>query len=125
MAKASLRQLPDAQLRGARALIRVDFNVPLDSRGHVTDDTRIRAALRAQASTEAIAHHLHPAVAGLLMDRELEYLGRGLGNPARPFVSILGGAKISGKIDVIESLLPKVDALLIGGAMASTFFRAM
>src|SRR5687768_5424159 len=58
------------------------------------------------------------------MGRELEYLGRALTDPARPFVAILGGAKISGKIDVIEALLPKVDRLLIGGAMANTFFRA-
>jgi phosphoglycerate kinase len=59
------------------------------------------------------------------MQRELEYLGRALASPARPFVAILGGSKISGKIDVVEALLPKVDAMLIGGAMACTFFRAM
>ena len=59
------------------------------------------------------------------MEKELEYLGGALANPKRPFVAILGGAKISGKIDVIEALLPKVDALLVGGAMACTFFKAM
>ena len=59
------------------------------------------------------------------MERELDYLGQALANPQRPFVAILGGAKISGKIDVIEALLPKVDALLVGGAMACTFYRAM
>jgi phosphoglycerate kinase len=233
--KAGVRQLTDAQLRGARALVRVDFNVPLDDRGHVMDDTRMRAAIptieyllqhgarvvllshlgrpkgrpepqyslgpvakhlrelvpqkvvfsdsvdfptlvkaskaltdaspillventrffpgeeknddtlagefaqlgdlfvndafgaahRAHASTEGVARHLRPAVAGLLMERELDYLGRALNDPPRPFVAILGGAKISGKIDVIEALLPKVDGLLIGGAMASTFYRAM
>jgi phosphoglycerate kinase len=233
--KASVRQLTDAQLRGARALVRVDFNVPLDDRQHVMDDTRMRAALptleyllshgarvvllshlgrpkgrpepqyslgpvakhlrellpqkvvfsdsvdfptlvkaskaltdtspillventrffpgeeknddalagefaqlgdlfvndafgaahRAHASTEGVARHLRPAVAGFLLERELDYLGRALNDPPRPFVAILGGAKISGKIDVIEALLPKVDGLLIGGAMASTFFRAM
>jgi phosphoglycerate kinase len=233
--KASVRQLTDAQLKGARALVRVDFNVPLDDRGHVTDDTRMRAAVptieyllkhgarvvllshlgrpkgrpeaafslapvarhlkelvpqkvvfsdsldfptlvkasralsdqspillventrffpgeeknddalagqfaqlgdlfvndafgaahRAHASTEGVAKHLRPAVAGFLLEKELEYLGKALGDPPRPFVAILGGAKISGKIDVIEALLPKVDGLLIGGAMASTFFRAM
>src|SRR4029078_8303065 len=64
-------------------------------------------------------------VAGLLMERELDYLGRALGKAERPFVAILGGSKISGKIDVIEQLLPKVDAMLIGGAMACTFYRAM
>jgi phosphoglycerate kinase len=81
-------------------------------------------AHRAHASTAAVAGLLKPAVAGLLMARELDYLGRVLGQPARPFVAVLGGAKISGKIDVIESLLPKVDAILVGGAMACTFFLA-
>ncbi len=77
------------------------------------------------ASTVGVAHYLRPAVAGLLMERELDYLGRALADPTRPFVAILGGAKISGKIDVVEQLLPRVDALLIGGAMACTFYRAM
>ena len=234
MRKKTVRDLDDAQIRGKRALVRVDFNVPLDGEGKVTDDTRIRAALptlelllergarpiilshlgrpkgkpeskyslqpvarrleeligrkvnfvestdsdealqasralgpgellvlentrflggeeknderlsrslaalgdffvndafgaahRAHASTVGIAEHLRPAVAGLLMQKELEYLGDALSNPVRPFVAILGGAKISGKIDVIERLLPKVDALLVGGAMACTFYRAM
>jgi phosphoglycerate kinase len=233
MPKKTIRDLTDAQLRGKRALVRVDFNVPIEG-DRVTDDTRIRAALptieallargacvvllshlgrpkgkpdlaytlepvarhlqsllpnpvsfvettdsdealratldakpgtvlllentrflggeekneerlarglaelgdvyvndafgsahRAHASTEGVAHYLRPAVAGLLMERELQYLGDTLQAPARPFVAILGGAKISGKIDVIEALLPKVDKLLIGGAMACTFFRAM
>ena len=233
MQKKTVRDLKPAELRGKRALVRVDFNVPLEG-NRVADDTRIRAALptlthlldrgarvilmshlgrpkgkpeakyslepvgrrlqelmpkrkinfiettdsdealkcttegscdivllentrflggeednderlsralaalgdvyvndafgsahRAHASTEGIAHHLRPAVAGLLMEKELEYLGRALANPKRPFVAILGGAKISGKIDVIESLLPKVDRMIIGGAMACTFFKAM
>lgn len=235
MTKLTVRDLTAAQLRGKRALVRVDFNVPLDEHRRVADDTRIRAALptielllgrgarvvllshlgrpkgkpeakyslepvsrrlaellpgrkvsfvestdtdealkgsmeledgdvlllentrflggeetndqrlaralsqlgdlyvndafgaahRAHASTEGIAHHLQPAVAGLLMEKELAYLQGALENPKRPFVAILGGAKISGKIDVIEALLPKVDALLIGGAMACTFYKAM
>jgi phosphoglycerate kinase len=234
MKKKSVRDLSDAEVRGKRALVRVDFNVPLDENGEVTDDTRIRAALptiklllergarpvvlshlgrpkgkpdlkyslepvatrlrelagcnvnfvestdsdeafqacqnlkpgeilllentrflggeekndprlaralaelgdffvndafgaahRAHASTVGVAEHLRPAVAGLLMQTELDYLGGALTNPKRPFVAILGGAKISGKIDVIEQLLPKVDGLLIGGAMACTFYRAM
>jgi phosphoglycerate kinase len=232
--KANVRDLSAEDLRGKRALVRVDFNVPLGDDGSVTDDTRIRAALptitaltdrgarvvllshlgrpkgkpdpkysldpvarhlatlvkhrvtfvgstvsdearaatlslepgeilvlentrflkgeeendpqmarqlgelgdlfvndafgaahRAHASTEGVARHLTPAVAGLLMERELEYLDRALANPKRPFVAILGGSKISGKIDVIDALLPKVDAMLIGGAMACTFFKAM
>jgi phosphoglycerate kinase len=234
MNKKTVRDLRADQLRGKRALVRVDFNVPLDDKGGVTDDTRIRAALptieflldkgarvvllshlgrpkgkpeqkyslepvgrrlqqllpkrrtcfvestdtdeavkatrdpschvvllentrflggeesndprlaralaqlgdlfvndafgsahRAHASTEGLAHHLRPAVAGLLMERELEYLGRAVTQPKRPFVAVLGGAKISGKIDVIEQLLQKVDRMLIGGAMACTFFKAM
>jgi phosphoglycerate kinase len=81
-------------------------------------------AHRAHASTEAVAKILKPAVAGFLMQRELDYLGRALDQPERPFVAILGGAKISGKIDVIRALLDKVDRLLIGGAMMFTFLRA-
>jgi phosphoglycerate kinase len=83
------------------------------------------SAHRAHASTEAVAHLLKPAVAGFLMARELAYLGQALEQPARPFVAVLGGAKISGKIDVIDHLLPRVDEILIGGAMACTFFAAM
>jgi len=233
MNKKTIRDLRDTDLRGKRALVRVDFNVPLDDRGHVADDTRIRAALptikalldrgarvillshlgrpkgkpeqkyslepvarrlgdllpeqkvtfvestdtdeamkatrhgtpvvllentrflggeetnderlarslaelgdvyvndafgsahRAHASTEGVARYLKPAVAGLLMEQELEYLGGVVADPKRPFVAVLGGAKISGKIDVIQNLLPKVDRLIIGGAMACTFFKAM
>ena len=230
MSKRSLRDLPPAALDGRRALVRVDFNVPLKG-GAVSDDTRIRAAVptiaylrdkgarvvllshlgrpsgpdpklslkqivrdvervlgtpvefipdpaagvaatrrlprggvalventrfwtgeeandagfaqtlatlgdfyvndafgsahRAHASTEAVARLLKPAVAGFLMERELTYLGEALDHPKRPFVAVLGGAKISGKIDVIEALLPKVDEILVGGAMASTFFLAI
>ncbi len=83
------------------------------------------SAHRAHASTEAVARLLQPAVAGFLMERELRYLQTTLDNPARPFIAVLGGAKISGKIDAIEALLPKVDEILIGGAMACTFFMAM
>jgi phosphoglycerate kinase len=235
MPKQTIKDLPAETLRGRRALVRVDFNVPLDDKGHVSDDTRIRAALptleylldrgarvvllshlgrpkgkaepryslepvsrrlaellprrkvtfvestdsdeaqkathtlgdgeilllentrflpgeetnddglartfaelgdlyvndafgtahRAHASTEGVARHLKPAVAGLLMQKELDYLQGALEHPQRPFVAILGGSKISGKIDVIEALLPKVDALLVGGAMACTFYKAM
>ncbi|HUR92712.1 MAG TPA: phosphoglycerate kinase [Gemmatimonadaceae bacterium] len=233
MDKKTVRDLPDDQVRGKRALVRCDFNVPLED-GRITDDSRIRASLptithltgrgarvvllshlgrpkgkpdakyslqpvvirleellrtkvqfvestdtdeaiqathalkdgdvlllentrflggeeeneqrlsralaelgdfyvndafgaahRAHASTAGVAGHLKPAVAGLLLEKELDYLGKALANPKRPFVAILGGAKISGKIDVIEQMLPKVDAMLIGGAMACTFFRGM
>ena len=81
------------------------------------------SAHRAHASTEGIAHHL-PAVAGFLMEKELEFLGNALASPERPYVAILGGAKISDKIGVVENLLEQVDALLIGGGMANTFLKA-
>lgn len=83
------------------------------------------SAHRAHATTEGVAHLLKPAVSGFLMEAELKYLGEALRDPLRPFVAILGGAKVSGKVDLIEALLPKVDRILIGGAMACTFFRAM
>jgi phosphoglycerate kinase len=81
------------------------------------------SAHRAHASTEGVAHHL-PAVSGFLMEKELAYLGRALADPERPFLAIMGGAKISDKIAVIQNLLSKVDSLLIGGGMANTFFKA-
>ena len=81
-------------------------------------------AHRAHASTEGVSHHVKASVAGLLMEKELRYLGMALEAPARPFVAVLGGAKVSDKIEVIESLLPRVDALLVGGGMAYTFFKA-
>ena len=83
------------------------------------------AAHRAHASVEAIVRFLSDAGAGLLMEKELQYLGEAVTNPAPPFVSILGGAKVSDKIEVIENLIPRVDTLLIGGAMAYTFFKAL
>ncbi len=83
------------------------------------------AAHRAHASVEALVKLIPEAGAGLLMEKELRYLGEALSDPSRPFVAILGGAKVSDKIEVIENLIPRVDRLLIGGAMAYTFFKAM
>ncbi len=82
------------------------------------------AAHRAHASTEGMVKHFRLAAAGLLMEKELRYLGMALSSPPRPFVGLLGGAKVSDKIDVVRSLLSKVDRLLIGGGMAYTFLRA-
>jgi phosphoglycerate kinase len=82
------------------------------------------SAHRAHASTAGITKFVQKSAAGLLMEKELEYLGRALQNPQRPFVAILGGAKVSDKIGVIQNLMTKVDALLIGGAMAYTFMKA-
>jgi phosphoglycerate kinase len=81
-------------------------------------------AHRAHASTDGVARLLRPAVAGFLLKKEIEFLGRLLGDPDRPFVAILGGAKISDKIGVLRNLLPRVDALLVGGGMANTFLKA-
>jgi phosphoglycerate kinase len=81
------------------------------------------SAHRAHASTEGVAHYL-PAVAGFLMEKEIQYLGQVIANPKRPFIAILGGAKISDKIGVIRNLLTKADQILIGGGMANTFFKA-
>ena len=82
------------------------------------------SAHRAHASTEGIVHHVKESAPGLLMGKEVEYLGRVLESPDRPFVAVLGGAKVSDKLEVIENLISKVDALLIGGAMAYTFLKA-
>ncbi len=100
------------------------FAKQLASLGDIYINDAFGSAHRAHASTEGVTRHIQPAVAGYLMKKELDYLGMALEDPARPFVAILGGAKISGKIDVISNLLDKVDALLIGGGMAFTFFKA-
>jgi len=100
------------------------FSRKLASLGELYVNDAFGTAHRAHASTEGVPRLLRPAVAGLLMERELEYLGRALDQPARPFVAVLGGAKISGKIDVLNALLERVDRILIGGAMMFTFRRA-
>jgi phosphoglycerate kinase len=100
------------------------FAHQLAALGEIYVNDAFGTAHRAHASTEGVAHLLHPAVAGFLMQKELDYLGGALEAPARPFVAVLGGAKISGKIDVITALLSRVDRILIGGAMMFTFLRA-
>ncbi len=100
------------------------FAKALAALGDVYVDDAFAAAHRAHASTEGITRFLRPAVAGLLMKQELEALGRVFDAPARPLVAILGGAKVSDKLKLAESLLARVDRLLIGGGMAFTFLKA-
>jgi phosphoglycerate kinase len=100
------------------------FAQQLAKLGDVYVNDAFGTAHRAHASTEGITKFLKPAVAGYLMKKEIDYLTKAVSNPGRPYVAILGGAKISGKIDVIQNLLPKVDVLVIGGGMAFTFFQA-
>jgi len=100
------------------------FAKQLASLGELYVNDAFGTAHRAHASTEGVTRFLSPCAAGLLMLKEMEYLGKALESPERPFVAILGGSKISGKIDVIENLLDKVDTLLIGGGMMYTFYKA-
>jgi len=101
------------------------FSKALASLAEVYVNDAFGSAHRAHASTEGITHYLKPAVAGLLMEKEITYLGKALESPEKPFVAIIGGSKISGKIDVIQNLLDKVDTLVIVGGMAYTFQRAL
>lgn len=100
------------------------FAAKLAALGEVYVNDAFGSAHRAHASTAGVSTTLHPAVAGFLLTKELDYLGNALANPALPFLAILGGAKISDKIGVIQNLLPRLDALLIGGGMANTFLAA-
>lgn len=101
-----------------------EFAKKLASYGEIFVNDAFGTAHRAHASTEGVAHYI-PAVSGFLIEKELKFLGEALENPERPFVSILGGSKVSDKIAVIDSLLEKVNVLLIGGGMAYTFFKAL
>ncbi len=100
-----------------------EFSKALASMAEVYVNDAFGAAHRAHASTVGVASYL-PAVSGFLIEKELKFLGEALDNPVRPFMAILGGAKVSDKIGVIDSLLEKVDTLMIGGGMAYTFFKA-
>ncbi|MEW6701797.1 MAG: phosphoglycerate kinase [Bacteroidota bacterium] len=101
------------------------FAQQLAELGDVYINDAFGSAHRAHASTEGVTKFIKVCAAGYLMQKELDYLGEAIANPVRPLTAILGGSKISGKIDVIENLLPKVDNLLIGGGMAYTFYKAM
>ena len=100
-----------------------EFSKQLASLAEVYVNDAFGAAHRAHSSTEGVAKYL-PAVSGFLIEKELKFLGDALNNPKRPFMAILGGAKVSDKIGVIDNLLEKVDTLMIGGGMAYTFFKA-
>lgn len=102
-----------------------EFSKQLAELGDVYVNDAFGSAHRAHASTEGVTKFISQSASGYLMQKELDYLGKAISDPVRPFTAILGGAKISGKIDVIENLLPKVDNLIIGGGMAYTFFKAM
>jgi phosphoglycerate kinase len=102
-----------------------EFSKKLAALAEVYVNDAFGSAHRAHASTEGITHFIKPAVAGLLMEKEITYLGKALESPEKPFVAIIGGSKISGKIDVIDNLLDKVDTLVIVGGMAYTFQRAL
>jgi phosphoglycerate kinase len=100
------------------------FAKQLAALGDVYLNDAFGTAHRAHASTEGVTHHIKQCAAGYLMKKELDYLGSAVETPKRPFVAIIGGAKISGKIDVIKNLMDKVDTLIIGGGMAFTFYKA-
>ncbi len=101
-----------------------EFAQELASLGDVYINDAFGSAHRAHASTEGITKYIKINAAGYLMQKELDYLGKAIAEPKRPFCAVLGGAKISGKIDVITNLLDKVDTLIIGGGMAFTFYKA-
>jgi phosphoglycerate kinase len=101
-----------------------EFAKQLASLGDVYINDAFGSAHRAHASTEGVTKYIKSCAAGYLMQKELDYLGSALANPKRPYCAVLGGAKISGKIDVINNLLDKVDTLIVGGGMAFTFFKA-
>lgn len=116
--------LENLRFHGAETENEEAFAKALASVGDLYVNDAFGTAHRAHASTEGVTRFIQPAVAGFLIMKELDYLGGLLHAPDKPFVAILGGAKISGKIDVIQELLPKVDRLLIGGGMAYTFLKA-
>ncbi len=101
-----------------------EFAQKLAALAEVYVDDAFGSAHRAHGSTEGITHYLSPCAAGLLMEKELEYLGKAVENPARPYVAIVGGAKVSDKIELLQNFLKIADTVLVGGAMAYTFLKA-
>jgi len=131
--KAIVKSLKDGEvvlLENLRFHAEEEKNVPefsqqLAELGDVYVNDAFGSAHRAHSSTEGVTKFISTCASGYLMQKELDYLGEAVANPKRPFTAILGGSKISGKIDVIDNLLPQVDNLLIGGGMAYTFYKAM
>lgn len=136
---AAIRAVEEAHAAGGSKLVLLEnlrfhaeeenndpvFAEELATLGDIYINDAFGAAHRAHASVAAMIPHFAEAGAGLLMEKELTYLGLALGQPDRPFVAVIGGAKVSDKIDVIDSMLGRVDRLLVGGAMAYTFFKAL
>ena len=118
------RFYPEEEGTGCTAAAQQHFARQLAGLGSVYVNDAFGSVHRAHASTALVCTFMTPCLAGLLMEKELDYLGKAVVNPARPFVAIIGGAKVSGKLEVLRSLLRKVDVLLIGGGMAFTFLRA-
>jgi len=117
----------DEEKKAAKTAVREKqkaFARQLAELGDVYVDDAFGTAHRAHASTAVVAEYVEERVAGFLLEKEIEYLGNAIANPKRPFVAILGGAKISGKIDVLMNLAEKVDTILVGGGMVYTFYRA-
>ena len=125
--KAKTEGLDEAAAKAAKSAMKKkqeEMAKQLAALGDVYVNDAFGAAHRAHASTAVVAKFTKTAVAGFLMEKDLEYLGKAVGAPERPFVAIIGGAKISGKLEVLQNLLKKVDVLIIGGGMAYTFFKA-
>ncbi len=120
----NLRFYPEEEGKDAGEEEQAAFAAELGALGDVYVNDAFGTSHRAHASMAGVTRHFDEAAAGFLLEREIEYLGKAVENPERPFVGILGGAKISGKIDVIENLLGKVNTLLIGGGMTYTFLKA-
>ena len=124
MAEGELILLENVRFHAGEEKNDPQFSAQLANLADIYINDAFGTAHRAHASTEGVAHKLNPAAAGFLIVKELQYLGQALDNPKRPFVAVLGGAKVSDKITVINTLLEKVDSLLIGGGMAYTFLKA-
>jgi phosphoglycerate kinase len=125
-------KLPDDASDAEKTAAKAEMNTRQDrfarelaAWGDVYVNDAFGTAHRAHASTAVVTRFMQDAVAGFLLEKEIAYLGRAVQDPKRPFVAILGGAKISGKIDVLMNLMDKVDAILVGGGMVYTFYRAM